>query len=72
MSRKNKVRYVDLSQKQQMKFVKLKGKERDLAMEHAIMAYKPTEIKVVPYAHAKITSEFNTNKRFPMVIKIGE
>ena len=72
MSRKNKVRYVDLSQKQQMRFVKLKGKERDVAMEHAIMAYKPTEIKVVPYAHVKKTSELKTIKRSLMAIRIEE
>lgn len=46
---------VDMSGKQQLRFREPTKREQLRAREHAISAYRPTEITIVPYEHVRET-----------------
>ena len=48
---------VDMSGKQQLRFREPTKREQLRAREHAISAYRPTEITIVPYEHVRDTLE---------------
>ena len=57
MKTKNRVKYADISKKQQLCFIKLTNREQMKVREMAIAAYHPSEITVVPYEYVRIKAE---------------